>query len=205
MDFTDFLIDTSDEYLTGYYYPRRPKTQTDGKISFEYKQLDPNSRVFSKVLGNLRVDSATYAISTNDMIGFKVGGYIATQNGLFWTITEVITNEEDDGKNAVLRWFKHAKSAKISIRMKQVDNLYTENDYELCSVCLSYSENITSAKITVYETADKIVTDIPYEIIDNELLFSVSKGVMVLVYINEERTIKITRKQTSESEFLLEV
>lgn len=210
MDFTDLLIDTSDEYLTGYYFPRRPKTQTDGRITFKYKQLDPNARIFNTVLGNVREDSATYAISTNDMCGFKIGGYIVTQNGLFWTITEVITNEQADGQNAVLRWFKRAKSAKINIRMTQVENLYTEQTYGLCAVSVLFSESITGATITAYETPEQSTTDIPYTIEDNELVFNVTKGVMVLVsiqYANGEKTqtVKITRSETSGSAYAVDV
>ena len=74
MDFIDMLVDTSKEKLTGYFYKRRPRTPEDGRITFKYEQLDPNSRVFDKVLGNVRADRATYAIKTNDHCGFNVGG-----------------------------------------------------------------------------------------------------------------------------------
>ena len=135
MDIVDMFVNTSDEYLTGYFYARRPKTPEDGRVTFKYKQLDPNARVFDTVLGNVRSDSATYAIKTNDHCGFNVGGYIVTQNGLCWTITEVITNEQVNGENAVLRWFTGAKNAECSVRMLQVDSLFAvENAYTKCKV-----------------------------------------------------------------------
>ena len=129
MDFIDLLIDTSNEFLTGYFYKKRPKSTKDGKITFLYKQLDPNSRVFSSVLGNVRADRETYAIKTNDACGFTVGGYISTQNGKTWIITEVVTNEEAEGANEVLRFFNTAKQSEKSIRLLRVDNLYTEDTY----------------------------------------------------------------------------
>lgn len=136
MDIVDMFVNTSDEYLTGYFYARRPKTPEDGRVTFKYKQLDPNARVFDTVLGNVRSDSATYAIKTNDHCGFNVGGYIVTQNGLCWTITEVITNEQVDGENAVLRWFTGAKNAECSVRMLQVDSLFAVGNayYTHCMV-----------------------------------------------------------------------
>ena len=130
MDIVDMLVNSSDEYLTGYYYSRRPKTPEDGKVTFSYKQLDPSSHVFDTVLGNVRSDRSTYAIKTNDDCGFQVGGYIVTQNGLCWTITEVVTNENAEHENAVLRWFREAKNAACSVRMLQVDSLFAvENAY----------------------------------------------------------------------------
>lgn len=123
-DFIDMIVNTGDEFLTGTFYRRRPKTPEDGGVNFRYKQLDPNSKVFDKVLGQMRKDTATYAISTNDDCKFNIGGYIRTQNGLLWEITSVIGNEEVKGGNEALRWFTTAKNSDTSIRLIQVDDLW---------------------------------------------------------------------------------
>lgn len=146
MDFMDLLVDTSDEYLTGHFYFRRPKSEEDGGVSFKYKQLDPNSRVFDTVLGNVRADRATYAITSNDKCDFNVGGYIITQNGLIWEIVEVITNEEVNGGNDVLRWFKKAANAECRVRMIQVDDIYDRAQaYETnCEVAILFNQALMS-------------------------------------------------------------
>ena len=198
MDYLDFLVDTSDEYMTGYYYKRRPKNALDGRISFKYKQLDPNSRVFDKLLGDVRADSATYAIKTNDKCGFAVGGYIVTQNGLFWEISSVITNEEPSKDKDVLRFFRVSKRAECNIRMLAVDNLYdvaptyiSQCDIKVAlrgrsgtgQTAVEYTVPIRSATVTAHigggdETVETVISP------SGELFFAVEKGVSVTVEYN---------------------
>lgn len=193
MDFIDLLVDTSSEFLTGYFYKRRPKSLNDGRVTFLYKQLDSNSRVFNSVLGNVRSDSETYAIKTNDHCGFNVGGYVSTQNGKIWIITEVVTNEEAEGANEALRWFRTAKQRECSVRLLRVDNLFTEDTYSQCVVTVSAYDNgakqkITSATIKIYDRDDptpKNVDDrnkeFPYILKDNTLTFFAPQGVTATV------------------------
>ena len=147
-DFIDMIVNTGDEFLTGVFYHRRPVSPMDYGVTFRYKQLDPNSKVFDKVLGELRKDSATYAIKTNDDCKFKVGGYIRTQNDLLWEITTVITNEEVEGGNEALRWFKVAKNSEVSIRMVQVDDVWgIDEAYKgRCNITITSKHRIHSIK-----------------------------------------------------------
>ena len=187
MDFIDFMVDSSDEYLTGTFYKRRPKTVEDGGINFTYKQLDHNSKRFGKVLGNVRADVANYAISTNDHCGFSIGGYIVTQNGLIWQITEIVTNEEVKGKSDVLRWFTSAENSEQSLRMIQVDNLFEiEESYNKWCDITVYAVTDRQA-VLLYSTNDdplkeyepnSIKTDNGYK-----FNFRVEKGVNVTVEI----------------------
>lgn len=187
MDFIDFLVDSSDEYLTGTFYARRPKTVEDGGINFAYKQLDPNSKRFAKVLGNVRADVANYAISTNDHCGFNIGGYIVTQNGLIWQITEIVTNEEVKGKSDVLRWFTSAENSEQSLRMIQVDNLFEiEESYnKWCDITVNLGIiNIASISI---KTNDAPTADVEYttDAMDGErIMFRVEKGVAVTLDVD---------------------
>ena len=187
MDFIDFLVDSSDEYLTGTFYARRPKTVEDGGINFTYKQLDPNSKRFGKVLGNVRADVANYAISTNDHCGFSIGGYIVTQNGLIWQITEIVTNEEVKGKSDVLRWFTSAENSEQSLRMIQVDNLFEiEESYnKWCDITVNLGY-INLASISI-KTNDAPTADVEYttDAMDGErVMFRVEKGVAVTLDVD---------------------
>ncbi len=213
MDFIDLLVDTSEEYLTGYFYSRRPKSEEDGRITFKYKQLDPNSRVFDTVLGNVRADRATYAIKSNDNCGFNVGGYIITQNGLIWEIVEVITNEEVSGANDALRWFTRAANAECSVRMIQVDDIYDRAQaYEKnCEVtiffnqvlnffiakesltreALSYTKDETSTgEIYTFEVAKNTAVSVEFTLTDGT-----AKKIQIPSYRTVESTLNIEYKR----------
>ena len=182
-DFIDMLVDTKDEYLTGHFYKRRPRTPEDGKIVFKYKQLDPNSKIFDTVLGNVRADSARYAIETNDHCGFNIGGYIVTQNGLIWEITEVITNEQANGSNNTLRWFTTAKNAKCSVRMIQVTDLFDKEESYIdeCKINVNLVGELPEGKVlsgkVSYSTNGEPVENGTVNINDiNTFDITVSKG-----------------------------
>ena len=195
MDFIDFLVDSSDEYLTGTFYPRRPKSSEDGGINFSYKQLDPNSRRFGKLLNNVRADVANYAISTNDHCGFNIGGYIVTQNGLIWQITEIVTNEEVKGKSDVLRWFKTAENSEQSLRMIQVDDLYElDAAYDKwCEVTIKFAFerlNLSSVKMETTDNPDEYIRG-TYKPSENgvgyDFFIKVEQGSTInVMYINED-------------------
>ena len=178
MDFMDFIVDRADEFLTGYFYKKRPKSQEDGRIKFNYRQLDPNSRVFGKLLGEVRADRASYAIRTNDMCGFNVGGYIITQNGLIWQITEVITNEESKGSNDALRWFTTAVNAECSVRMLQIDDLFNIDEAydDMCEITVTISDD---RRRTFKAFENGIGKPLDYSVDGLSYIFEVHKGAFV--------------------------
>lgn len=202
-DFIDLIINNADEYLTGYYYDRRPVSQDDGRITFNYRQLDPNSKVFSTVLSNLRADRATYAIATNDFDGFKVGGYVVTQNGLIWEITEVISNEEAKGQNDSLRWFKKARGAEWSVRMIQVTDLFAvrESYTTECEIELTFNKRI--------ETAKFITSGVMYNIEAYVLKIHVDKGTEVEVTVmfedDTDYHLNISKEQTQRQSYIAKI
>ena len=205
-DFVDFLVDTSDEYLTGYFYKRRPKTQDDGRITFKYKQLDPQSRVFSTLLGNVIADSAMYAIKTNDHCGFNVGGYIQTQNGLFWEITEVVNNEEEKGSNDVLRWFTSTKNAECNVRMIQVTDIYSVEDAYTtdCEVEASFISSEDGSPLII-DHVSSVSTGESYNFEGNVLTFPVTKNTSATASVVFEdgsaKSITVSAYQTAGESF----
>ena len=54
--FLNMLSLKDDEFMTGYYYERRPVSPEDGRTIFYYSRLDPYSRVFDTQLGQIRID-----------------------------------------------------------------------------------------------------------------------------------------------------
>lgn len=157
MDFIDLIVDSSDEFLTGYYYNKRPVRADDERVTFSYKQLNSNSRIFDTVLGNIRLDKATYAISTNDDCDFKVGAYIKTQNGLVWEIVEVVKNEETKTNKDVLRWFAKSVDSETNVRMIEVDDLFAKVDTysKYCKVSIVFNYLVDETTISVKESLSK--------------------------------------------------
>lgn len=122
MGLLDFLTPKDDEYMTGYYYERRPVAPEDGCVKFRYSRLDPYARTFDTVLGQMRLDRETYSLKTRSALDWKVKGYVSTQNGLFFQITEILTDTQPKGTEETLRLFKKAPETEYTIRMVKADN-----------------------------------------------------------------------------------
>ena len=120
--FLDMLSSKDDEFMTGYYYARRPVSPEDGREIFQYSRLDPYSRVFDVELGQMRLDRGTYSLKTKTNLNWKPKGYISTQDGKFFQIAEVVTNNQPKGTEEVLRIFKRAIETEYTIRLTIVDN-----------------------------------------------------------------------------------
>lgn len=118
----DFLTPKDDEYMTGYYYERRPASSDDGCVKFNYSRLDPYARVFDTVLGQMRLDRETYSLKTRSALPWKIKGYISTQDGRFWQIVDFMENNQPKGSEEVLRLFKRAPETEYTIRLSIADN-----------------------------------------------------------------------------------
>lgn len=201
-----FLSDTSEETLTGVFYKTRPNYVNDGGITFKYKQLDPNSRVFDKVLSEIRADSARYAIKTNDACGFNIGGYIVTQNGEFWEITEVVTNEEERTTKNALRWFKRVSNSEISVRMIKISDLYTPESAYLttCTVVIAlYVNGVEKTIGSAISSIGSIRTQGT-----NEAILTIEKGAsatVTLVYQGGSKQVSVKRFNTQRQENYMEI
>lgn len=122
MGFLEMIAPKDDQFMTGYYYERRPVSPEDGRKVFRYSRLDPYSRVFDTELGQMRLDRSTYSLKTKSNLDWKVNGYISTQDGNFFQIEEVSENNQPKGSEEVLRLFKRAVLSEYTIRLIKVDN-----------------------------------------------------------------------------------
>lgn len=121
MSILDFLTPKDDEYMTGYYYERRPKSPADGRMPFTYSRLDPYTKTFDTALGQMRLDRSTYSLKTKTTIPWKVKGYVSSQDGRFFQIVEVLEDDQPRGSEDVLRLFKRAPETEYIIRLTKVD------------------------------------------------------------------------------------
>ena len=210
MDFIDMIVDSSDEFLTGAFYKKRPKYPHDGRITFSYKQYNTNSKIFDTVLGDVRADKATYAISTNDDCDFNVGGYIVTQNGLIWEIVEVVKNEETKANKDVLRWFTKAIDTETNVRMIEIDDLFDQIDTygKYCDIRIDF--NFEPSSIAIRESLRGI--ELEYEIIANaegsSVAFKAPKNTALTIEFTRpdkgHKTMQIPSCKTLENEMVFE-
>ena len=210
MDFIDMIVDSSDEFLTGYFYKKRPKYPHEGRITFSYKQYNANSKIFDTILGDLRADKATYAISTNDDCDFNVGGYIVTQNGLIWEIVEVVKNEETKANKDVLRWFTKAIDTETNVRMIEVDDLFDQVDtYEkYCNIRIDFNFDVSSILIKESLRGIGIEYDKITAVEGSSILFKSPKNTALTIEFTKsggaKKTMQIPSYKTLENEIVFE-
>ncbi len=122
MDFLDLLVPTDTEYSTGYYYPKMPNTAEDTYSVFRYETINPYSRRFDTVLNNLRADSESCAIKTNDDCDFAIGSFISTQDGELWIIRQIIRGTQIKGKEEQLRFLKRSTATESTLFLEKIEN-----------------------------------------------------------------------------------
>lgn len=122
MGILDFLAQKDDEFMTGYYYERRPTDASVERKVFRYSRLDPYSRVFDTALGQMRLDRETYSLKTRTDCGWKIKGYISTQDGRFFQIVDFLEDTQPKDSEEVLRLFKRAPQREFTIRLVAVEN-----------------------------------------------------------------------------------
>lgn len=108
--------------LSGKYYPRKPVTTADTSFPLSYEIVDARRRYYSQVIQNVVDDGATLAIRTNTPNKYKIKGYISTQDGCFYQITEVTIQPQNDENKEALRLFKTTAQTTYLIRLIEVDN-----------------------------------------------------------------------------------
>lgn len=117
MDILDFETVRDGYVLTGTY---RPKKSSAG-VAFGYEIVDEQRRSYGHVINNLIGDNAVLVIKSNDHSGFRVRGYVVTQDDELWQITEVVKRMQEVNRD-VLRVLKHNPSTEYLIAMTRVQN-----------------------------------------------------------------------------------
>ncbi len=129
-DLLNLLSIKDEEVLTGTYYDRLPiqsnipvpVSDSDYGIKFQYDIVDEHDRFYSTLLGNLQTENGSCTIKTNDMCGFTVNGYIATQDGSFWQITGIVKRLVKLSTKQALRYLKETAETEYVIRLNEIDN-----------------------------------------------------------------------------------
>ena len=119
MDLIDILTGKADSTCTGKYF--EGKLGENG-VTFEYEYLDPRSKSYRMLFGNLAGSQAWSAtIKTNARIDFKVGAHVKLQDGKTYEINGVDTDMQSAEKQAY-RYFAFPAGVYKVIRLSEVDD-----------------------------------------------------------------------------------
>ena len=121
-DFLDFLHIQDEEVLSGTYYARLPITSQDAGEPFQYDIVDDNDKTYSLLLNSIQTEQSIQTIKTSDASGFKVKGYVVTQDGALWQITGIIKKLSNPNNKQALRILTETVESEYIIRLIQVDN-----------------------------------------------------------------------------------
>lgn len=122
MDVLSILIPHSEQVCTGTYYEKLPNSPADNGVSFDYENIDMTEWHYQQLFANVPVKNATSAaIKTKEPKEWKVGSYIATQDGRFYSIIAV----QQDFKKAsdqAFRFLSLVPGVEYVIRLTQKEN-----------------------------------------------------------------------------------
>ncbi len=122
MDVLDILIPHPTEVCTGTYYDRMPSAPGDNGVSFDYEPVDVTEWHYQQLFANVPVKDATSAaFKTCEDLSWRVGGYVATQDGHFYSIIAV----QQDFKSAsspAFRFLSAVPGVHFVVRMTEKEN-----------------------------------------------------------------------------------
>lgn len=121
VDYFDFFAIKDDDFFSGTYYARRPKTTQDVGIEFAYDIEDAQQDSRENVLSTLQTKRELFSIRTVEPIKFKIQGYVVTQEGEFWQIDSLLKRPYKQNKE-VYRLFKNAPTVETVLRLVKVEN-----------------------------------------------------------------------------------
>lgn len=117
------ILNPHDDYTaTATYYPTRTNDASVGGQKFSYEYVDPRSRAYRRLFGNVQdFDADITAIRTKDRIAFIVGGMVVTADGACYRVTEVGVDYSTASKQA-LRLFKTPLGTSFLLRLQSIEN-----------------------------------------------------------------------------------
>ena len=100
-DILDILNPHTQFTLSGTYYPERPDGPDVGGQQFNYEYVDPYTKTWRTLFGNIQVSAGETAIRTDDQLSFKEGkGLVNLQDGSWYTIEQKATDYQSAPKQA---------------------------------------------------------------------------------------------------------
>lgn len=121
-DSLDLFTPRSRFSATGTYWPERPDSADKGGTPFNYEYVDPSSRAYRRLFGNIQsFNAGEIAIRMNDLIDWSNKGYFMTTDGSVYRIDSVQKDYSSAPKQA-MRLFGTPLGTEYVIRGVNVPN-----------------------------------------------------------------------------------
>ena len=121
MDLLDLTTPHAREVCNGTYYDSIPKDVNVTGQPFGYEYVDPTSWHYQQLFSNVKVSEATTAaIKSKTPLKWRVGGYVRTQDGRFYTIIAV-QQDYNAAPRQAFRIFGNAAGVEYVVRMTECD------------------------------------------------------------------------------------
>ena len=107
--------------FTGTYYSVLPLTTENAGVKFDYEITEQCERKNQTVLGNIAVQSKTVTVKTNDVLDFKIKGYVALDDGSFYVI-ESIKEDTEKATEEAKRFLNSMVCTEYELKLSEHDN-----------------------------------------------------------------------------------
>jgi predicted phosphatase len=123
LDFLDIINGKIDKTLEGTWYQKNQPSPQDAGQPFDYEIIDPKSRSYQMLIGNLSGTGNVLVIKTNDPYEWKEKTFVALQDERLYIIESIREDLENVNKEA-FRLLKDVIGIEYILRLIEVDNPY---------------------------------------------------------------------------------
>ena len=121
-DALDILLPRARFTAEGKFWTERPDSADEGGAKFNYEYVDPASRSYRRLFGNMQVfDANEVAIRTNDLLPWDAEKYFMTADGALYRVLQVQKDYADAPKQA-MRLLGTPIGTQYVIRGVRIDN-----------------------------------------------------------------------------------
>lgn len=131
--FEDFCAIKVDYPQNAKYYPKLPKPQKEqpsglvdtlaNTVYYDlvYRNETMKDRSWQAVIPNVMTEGARKSIKTPTVLPYKTGGFIQTQDGCFYRIEQILSEDSTEETEESLRLFTCAAERIYILRLLQID------------------------------------------------------------------------------------
>ena len=107
--------------FVGTYYSKLPLTQENSGTKFNYEIASQNESKAQMLIGNISAQCKSVTVKTNDLLDFKINGFVSLQDGNFYLI-EAIKENTDQLTPEKSRASSGESLIEYELKLMQIDN-----------------------------------------------------------------------------------
>ena len=124
LDLISLLQGKYEKTFTGTYYSELPLSYGNVGIKFDYEITEQSESKNQMVIGNISTQTKTVTVKTNDLLDFKIKGYVALDDGTLYMIESIKENIEKATAAESFRLLNSTVCAEYELKLTEHDNLW---------------------------------------------------------------------------------